>query len=465
MLDQRHDLQEFGKEMASLLSPAQPIQSIEFLQGRSKELERIDRALFAPGRHIFVYGDRGIGKSSLAAAAATQIQSVDSSYIDVSCSTDSTFRSVVANIGSQAVQLSRLHKKKITSSGGLELKFLRASISKEVTDTDLFEVIRTVGDAVEVLREVSAIHSERPVVVVDEFDRMVDAKERALFADLVKQLGDKKINVTFFFTGVATTLDALLGAHPSAIRQFETIELEKLNWTARWNITVNALNRFGVEIEDNIRIRIAAVSDGYPYYVHLITEKLLWRLFDDPEIITNVDWKHYNGAISDAIESINAELKRPYEHAVNQRTEDFEEVLWAAADSEYLDRDLQQIYSSYQYVVRQRSGRVAMEYKQFTNVLAKLKQKSCGEIIVASRFGRRGWVTYRESMLRGYARMRAEAKSIKLVGEQEAPRQVMHVAAGSGRTFGPSIPKGVMTSRTRRHEDDDDARIDGTYTR
>ncbi|WP_454722646.1 AAA family ATPase [Delftia acidovorans] len=457
MLNQFNDEQEFGKEMASLLSPSQPIQSIEFLQGRAKEIERIDRALYAPGRHIFIYGDRGIGKSSLAAAAAAQIQSSDSSYIDVSCSTDSTFRSVIANIGTQAIHLSRLRKTKITTTSGIELKFLRASLSHEVTDIDLLDVIRTVGDAVEVLREVSSIHSNKPVIVVDEFDRMVDAKERALFADLVKQLGDKKINVTFFFTGVAPTLDALLGAHPSAIRQFETIELEKLNWTARWNITVNALNRFGVEIEDNIRIRIAAVSDGYPYYVHLITEKLLWRLFDDPEDITNVDWKHYNDAISEAIKSINAELKRPYEHAINQRTEDVEEVLWAAADSEYLDRDFQQIFSSYQFVVRQRPGRTAMSYKQFTNVINRLKQKSYGEIIVPSRFERRGWVTYRESMLRGYARMRAEAKEIKLVGEQEAPRQVMRVSGGSSRTFGPSIPKGVMTDRIRRHDDNEES--------
>lgn len=456
MLNTNLDSHAFGTEMASLVSPARPIQSIEFLRGRAKELERINRALFAPGRHIFIYGDRGIGKSSLAAAAAAQAQSADSPYIDVSCSTDSSFRSVIANIGSQAVRLSRIHKTKRTLSAGLELRFLRVSATEEVTENDLYEVIRTVGDAVEILREVAAVHSARPVVVVDEFDRMVDERERSLFSDLVKQLGDKKINVTFFFTGVAPTLDQLLGAHPSAIRQFETIELEKLNWTARWDITVNALAKFGVEIEDNIRIRIAAVSDGYPAYVHLITEKLLWRLWDAPTIVTNVDWDHYNGAIQDAIVSVNAELKRPYEQAVNQRTEDFEEVLWAAADSEYLDRDLRQIFSSYTYVMRQRPGRVAMDYKQFTATLNKLKTKSCGEIIVASRFDRRGWVAYRESMLRGYSRMRAESRSIKLVGEQEAPRQVMHAPGGGGRSFGPSIPKGVHTGRIRIPDEESD---------
>lgn len=94
-----------------------------------------------------------------------------------------------------------------------------------------------------------------------------------------------------------------------------------------------------------------------------------------------------------------------------------------------------------------------MEYKQFSAVLNKLKSKSCGEIVVASRFDRRGWVAYRESMLRGYARMRAEARNIKLVGEQEAPRQVMHASGGS-RTFGSSVPKGVHMGRTRVSEDD-----------
>ena len=44
-------------------------------------------------------------------------------------------------------------------------------------------------------------------------------------------------------------------------------------------------------------------------------------------------------------------------------------------------------------------------------------------------------------MLRGYARMRAEAGNINVVGEQEAPLQVMH-ASGGRRSFGQSIPKG-----------------------
>jgi uncharacterized protein len=198
---------------------------------------------------------------------------------------------------------------------------------------------------------------------------------------------------------------------------------------------------------------LAAVSDGYPYYVHLLTEKLLWRIYEDPQVITNVESEHYILALRDAIESINAELRRPYEQAVSQRSEDFEEVLWAAADSEYLDRMMRDIFTSYQYVMKQRSfsGRQALDYDAFVAVIRRLKGSSCGEILVPSRFNKKGWIAYGESVLRGYVRMQAEAHGIELVGDrEEAPRQLMHAPASATRGYyGPSIPKGVHQGRRR----------------
>ena len=453
MLPTHIDQHAFGSKLHEFVSPAQPIQSVEHLQGRAKDLARIEKALFAPGRHIFIYGDRGVGKSSLAAAAANQAQSADATYIDIGCTPDATLKSIVANIGYKALDASRLRKTKVTGTLGLELRFLKASSSKEVTVHDLHAEIRSMIDAVEVLREVAAIHSDRPIVVLDEFDRIGDPAERSLFADLVKQLGDKKVGLTFFFTGVGKTLDELLGAHPSAIRQLETIELQKLSWDARWDIAVKAVNAFGIDLDHNVRVRMAAVSDGYPYYVHLLTEKLLWRVYEDPATITNVESEHYILALRDSIESINAELRRPYEMAVIQRSEDFEEVLWASADSEYLDRTMRDIFTSYEYVMKQRGfgGRKALDYDGFVAVIRKLKSPSCGAILVPSRFNKKGWIAYKESVLRGYVRMQAESHGIELVGDRaEAPKQLMHAPASATRGyFGPSIPKGVHQGRRR----------------
>lgn len=451
MLVNQIDEYEFGTKLNQLVSPARPIQSIEHLNGRARELERIKKALFAPGRHIFIYGDRGVGKSSLAAAAANQCQSADASYIDVSCSPDSTLKSIVANIGYKALDTSRLRKIKNTTNASIELNFLKTGGAKEVTLNDLYTEIHSLLDAVEILREVSLIHSQRPIIVLDEFDRMADANERSMFADLVKHLGDKKINITFIFTGVGETLEALLGAHPSAIRQFETIELAKLSWTARWDIALQVVKAFELELEEDICIRIAAVSDGYPYYVHLITEKLLWRVYEDSEIITNITRDHYQNALKDAIQSINAELRRSYEVAVSHRNEEYEEILWATADSDYLDRNLKDMFSSYSYIMKKRIGRNLLNYDDFTGIVRKLRAKSCGEILIPSKFQRRGWISFRENVLRGYVRMQAESNGIELVGEQpDIPRQIMHTSASAARGyFSSSIPKGVMQGRRR----------------
>lgn len=460
MLRANMTMHEFGTKLHKFVSPAQPIQSIEHLVGRAAELNRIEKALFAPGRHVFIYGARGVGKSSLAATAANQLQSSDAKYIDVSCAPDATLKGVVANIGYQALDASRLQKTKRSEKAFLDLRYLKFGEENEVTIQDLHSEIRSLLDAVEVLREVSVIHSKRPLVVVDEFDRMKDVSERNAFADLVKHLGDKKIEIRFIFTGVGRTLEELLGAHQSAIRQFETIELEKLSWDARWDIAINAANAFELELPEDIYIRIAAISDGYPYYVHLLTEKLLWRAFEDPNVVTVITWDHFHDALTDAVQSINAELRRPYEMAVNQTTDEsgigsdeFEEVLWSTADSEYLHRHMKDMYTSYEYLMDSRNGRPVMDYDAYVSILRKLRNKSCGQILISSWYKKPGLMTYRENMLRGYVRMQAEAHGIQLIGEQAeipAPKRIVPSSVERTRRFrGPSIPKNVHFGRKR----------------
>ena len=103
---------EFGQKLATVVNAATPIRSIQHLKGREQQLEEIERALFAVGRHIFIFGDRGVGKSSLAATAAYQYQSPDAEPIFVSGSPDDTFQSVIANIAVQALGRSKVENRK-----------------------------------------------------------------------------------------------------------------------------------------------------------------------------------------------------------------------------------------------------------------------------------------------------------------------------------------------------------------
>ncbi|MGX2031355.1 MULTISPECIES: AAA family ATPase [Methylocaldum] len=439
---------EFGEKLNTVVFPSQPIQSIEHLFGRGEELDQIDKALYAPGRHIFIYGDRGVGKSSLAAIAANQYQSPEADYIDVSCSPDATLLSVVADIAMQAANISRFRSITRQVKKSIDLRFFKIEKNQNETRLNIREQIRTLPEAVELLREVSYLHSEKPIVVLDEFDRISSAEERNLFADLIKQLGDKKIPLKFIFTGVGKTLEELLGAHQSAYRQLQTIELPKLPWEARWEIVLHAARTFGIDVDRDVYIRIAQVSDGYPYYVHLITEKMLWRVYDEAKEVEKVTWEHYLPAIRDAIHSISAELKRPYELAVNQPSGDYEEVLWSTADSDMLLRYLKDMYSSYGKIMDQYTDKLRLDNGKYSARIRNLKNASCGSVLISGN--RPGLYSYREKMLRGYVRMQAEANGIELYGEEARSRekQYMHVPARVSTGYRQSmIPRGITFSR------------------
>jgi uncharacterized protein len=355
----------------------------------------------------------------------------------------------VANIAIQALGQSRLRSTKTSVKTGVTWRFLTLERSAENVARDLHAEIRGVLDAVEVLREVAEIHSDTPIVVLDEFDRIRDADTRHIFADLIKHLGDKKVNLKFTFTGVAGSLSELLGAHQSAIRQLATIELGRLSWDARWDISLAVARDFQLELPRDIYVRIAAVSDGFPYYVHLITEKMMWRAWEDPSDVRAITWEHYRDGLKDAIESINAELRRPYEVAVTQRTDDYEEVLWSTADGEFLQRFMYSMFDSYAYILKQREGRVPLTLDKFKARIRALRTERAGSILMAED-ARKGLYWYRETTLRGYVRMQAEANGIELVGDKDptVARQEVHVPSNARIGYrGSTVPRGVSLSR------------------
>ena len=438
------DQESFIQKIGEVVFPAGPIRSIEHLFGREEYLTQIERALYLPGRNVFIYGDRGVGKSSLGATAAYQYQSTDAQPIFVSGSIDDTFKSIVANIANLGLNRSRLEDKKTSSNVGFQWRNISFGRGNEVSAKNIISELNTIGDAADLLKQVASLHSEKPIVVIDEFDAIKEVDERNKFASLIKQLGDQSINLKFIFTGIGKSLDELLGAHPSAHRQLETIELPRLSWEGRWEIVKQAAIAFNLDIDHNVNVRISMVSDGFPYYVQLITEKMLWEAFDDEEKIEKLTSVHYQLGLKKAISSISAELKRPYEKAVLQRAEVFEYIVWATADGDNLQREARDMYASFGRICKKADSNLSIiDQSRFSEYLRKLKLSPYGEIL-RSLENRKGWYYYKEKMLRGYVRMQAEANGIELGGELEIPVQKMYVPNNARTGYkGPSVPRGA----------------------
>lgn len=68
---------EFVSILKQNIRPAQPIDVPELLQGREPILRDIRRTLHSPGMHVFIHGERGIGKTSIALTAAKSYLKAD----------------------------------------------------------------------------------------------------------------------------------------------------------------------------------------------------------------------------------------------------------------------------------------------------------------------------------------------------------------------------------------------------
>ncbi len=197
------------------LSASCPISSPEHLFGREKELERIHHALAMKGRQIFIYGDRGVGKTSLARTAAYRYQSSEAEPIVTSCNQESTFESVLQDI------LSKLRY-------GTPYEVKRVKKEKEVQiEERLIPTVKDANTAALLLRYEAPRHSRKPIVVIDEFDLIGCRQERGKFADFLKQLGDQEVPVKFIVCGMANSLHDLLDAHASAYRYLDGIKMDK----------------------------------------------------------------------------------------------------------------------------------------------------------------------------------------------------------------------------------------------
>lgn len=409
------DEEKMKRILRSNLSPSDTIKTPERLFGREKNLREIDRAMNSPGRQIFIYGDRGVGKSSLAITAANIHNSSDFPPIILRCTSDIGFYSLIKSLG-DAVVSSRDKFEGGQKSGNFSVNVLGvgASFSRGQKNVSI-PMPENLNDAFKIVRYAKEQSGEgRLVIVVDEMERIKNSHDREKFAEFIKNIPDIDCDVRFIFCGIASDVSDILGHHVSTSRVLDVIELARLSHDSLWRIIEKTAENLNVKIEKNKLIRIGQISDGFPHYVHLIGEILFWCMFDDEEEVSEVSIAHYRNAIRQALEKTEVILRKQFDKATKKtrNTSDYEEALWALADRLETKRQLKDIYEqSYVKIMLHRVGREKLPKEKFNQRLLALRKESHGEIL--SGIGS-GWFSFRENIMRGYVRLNAEDNGIEL---------------------------------------------------
>lgn len=412
----------FGQIMKRVLSPSRAIQTPEHLKGRDKQLDEIRLSLYQEGRQVFIHGYRGVGKTSLAQTAAIQYQSSDKQPIVLGCTEGGTFYQTIRDLYAAAFPSDPAISRQIDQGGtGVKVGGISAE-QKQSVEKSKVATLASINEAVALTEYVSVHHSKKPAVILDEFDLIKNPAEQALFASFVKQLADKNLNIRFFFCGIADSVDNFFGAHESTYRYFHTVKLERLEFSPRIEIIDTAAKALDIVIDDYTTQRIARISDGFPHFIHLVGEKLFWIVYKDLGSNMKVSTDHFEKAVAAAVEDIHPYLRKPYEQATRKYTKESEPILWAIADTHELQRRSSDVFKSYERIMGS-LGQPPLTRERFNSRINNLKTPSAARIVAGSRTG---WYEYREKMMRGYARLRAEQQGVVL--ESEHPLQ--------GRKFG-----------------------------
>lgn len=320
------DVQDRLRLVGEVFRPSAPIDRRSLFSGRSEQIAELFAIVGQPGQHAVIYGERGVGKTSLAAVTTEMLRSanmlVARATCDVSDDFDTIWRKVLDEI--------QLH----TVREGVG--FAPASSETWRTAASLLH-----GDAVspnDVRRAVERVAQQRELVVfVDEFDRLKDQQARALFADTIKTLSDRVVRVTIVLIGVADSVRELIHEHGSVERALVQVHMPRMTRDELAEIVNRGIENARMTIRPDAVRKITTLSQGLPHYTQLLSQLSAQNALVQRR--STVTARDVDVAVGRALERAQQSVVEAYEDATaDTRRSIYPQVLLACAlapDNDY----------------------------------------------------------------------------------------------------------------------------------
>jgi hypothetical protein len=308
------------------------------------------------------------------------------------------------------------NSKELSGSAGINVGLFK--IEGKTGGSNILQIpanITSVNHAANLIRESAERRGVgEHALVIDELDRIKSTGVKSKIAEMIKLLHDMRPPLRFIMCGIGKTLDEIIGSHLSTGRAITGFELPHISFDARWKIISKAAEKLGFEVDKEFLIRISQISDGFPYYVHLIGENLFWEMFDHSQASNKASSEDFHNAIGRAIERAESPLREAYNFAIQKtkNSPDYEEALWATAHLTHFERQIKDIYErSYLPVMEYRKDRKPLPIEKFRTRLYSLCSATHGAILLRKR---NSWYAFKENVLRGYVRLIAERNNMPL---------------------------------------------------
>ncbi len=254
--------------IADALSASQPVVAAEHLAGRHEILASLIAAIEQQRAHVVLYGERGIGKTSLihvfSAIAA------DAGYVVLygSCGVAAQFDEMFRNFAERIPQLYHASVSPTADEREHSRSFGELLGDGEVSPRELAELF-------------SQVVGTRIILVLDEYDRVANPDFRRNVAELIKNLSDRAARVQLLLTGVASNLDELIGFTPSIRRNIVGLAVGPMPESELHDILSRAEQASGLQFEEASRNLVTRMAGGSPYLARLLGLKAAMRALED----------------------------------------------------------------------------------------------------------------------------------------------------------------------------------------
>jgi Cdc6-like AAA superfamily ATPase len=243
-------------KLRNAFTPSQPVIDRHMFAGRTEVMSAMISAIEDQRLHLVIYGERGIGKTSLLHMLAEAAREARYIVIYSSCGAASAF---TETFRAAAAEIPLLYH----ADYGPNSEEAEAGASLD----DLLPERFTPRQFADLTTKVAGT---RALIVLDEFDRCDSSEFRRDLAELVKFLSDRSVRIQLVIGGVAADLAELVEHIPSIRRNILAVRVPLMSEEEVRSLVATGEKASGLTFDKGAADFVVSIARGWPYIATLL---------------------------------------------------------------------------------------------------------------------------------------------------------------------------------------------------
>lgn len=289
-----------------------PIDEEDLFAGRQHEVRRMIESVVDRSKHVVLYGEKGVGKTSLSNIFWRRFNKSLQSFIvaRVQAGPHDTFSSLWIRA------LDELRAVAI-SAGKHDMAPVNADFDT-VTPTDIRRELKKCSP------------NALPIIIIDEYSEVVDADCKLLTANTIKEFYDHTVSTTLILVGVAETISDLIENHESLDRALNQIPLNRMSHAELHEIIDKRASRTSLKFSADAKWTVVILSRGLPYFTQTLAKHAALSAIRARRL--SVESSDVDSAMSAFIEDSKERFNKAHRDAIRSNQDNnFEQSLLACA--------------------------------------------------------------------------------------------------------------------------------------